>query len=629
MNKEQAKIYVFLDDRDRDLPAITKYEFNQEEFTEINKHGYGIFQSVNSFDLTKPLLPGEKTFRCESHLSKLDYVYADLDIGKRGDGQTDEQKKIKKEAKLQEVLPFKPTMVMETANGIQPYWKIADGGVTTESKLKCENIICSIIDKFNGDPGAKDLSRILRMPDFYHNKGAPFLCKIIHKEDIEYTLDGLLQLFPFTAKTNETIKNKTDFWEALKQGFPEGNRHSAFLSLCLSMLKGKYEKDFDNVWLVMESTYHQNVKDTNGFSLNDAKICFRQACKYAKDWDKGIITSEHKIISLNDILKLIPKQNPFLLQGMIVEGSVNALTSDSGKGKSLLMLKMVEAIAQGEKFLEEFETKKSKVLIVDLEMSEDDVIGRTQSIIGHEIEGIDFHHSQSFNILNDDDFKWLKNTVLANGYKLVVLDTYSMAAGSKNENDNAEANLVNKRFLELTNECGCTILFLHHHRKLQKGEVMSQSTSRGATDIIGKTASHLLIDTKDIIVMDGEDAQKGIKIVVEQMKRRRATGFDRFAVNIWYNPIKDKSYFSFAGYDEKAATAIEKVIALLMDKMEVGEEYLMSDITDMVGKTSVLYTALKQLVEVDKKIGIRLPQEGEERNGAKIRHNAKIYYKEA
>lgn len=338
---------------------------------------------------------------------------------------------------------------------------------------------------------------------------------------------------------------------------------------------------------------------------------------------------EHKIISLNEILKMKAKENPFLLKGMIVEGSVNALTSDSGKGKSLIMLKMVEAIAQGEKFLEEFETKKSKVLIVDLEMSEDDVIGRTQSIIGHEVDGIDFHHSQSFNILNDDDFKWLKNTVLANGYKLVVLDTYSMAAGSKNENDNAEANLVNKRFLELTNECGCTILFLHHHRKLQKGEVMSQSTSRGATDIIGKTASHLLIDTKDITVMNGEDAQKGIKIVIEQMKRRRATGFDRFAINVWYEQAKDKSHFSFAGYDEKAATAIEKVIALLMDKMEVGEEYLMSDINDMVGKTSALYSALKQLIEVDKKIGIRLPQDGEERNGAKIRHNAKIYYKEA
>lgn len=150
MNKEQSKIYVFLDDRDRDLQAITRYELNQEEAKEINKQGYGIFQTVNSFDLTKPLT--DKTYRCEKYLSRLDYVYADLDIAKRNDGQTDEQKKIKKEAKLQEVLPFKPTIVIETANGIQPYWAIKDGTVTTESKLQCENIICSIIDKFARRP---------------------------------------------------------------------------------------------------------------------------------------------------------------------------------------------------------------------------------------------------------------------------------------------------------------------------------------------------------------------------------------------------------------------------------------------------------------------------------------------
>jgi 5S rRNA maturation endonuclease (ribonuclease M5) len=82
------------------------------------------------------------------------------------------------------------------------------------------------------------------------------------------------------------------------------------------------------------------------------------------------------IVSSNDILKMTPKENPFIVQGMLVEGSVNALTSDSGKGKSLLMLKMVESIVSGEKFLGEFETKKCNTLIVDLEMSENDVIQR-------------------------------------------------------------------------------------------------------------------------------------------------------------------------------------------------------------------------------------------------------------
>ena len=113
-------------------------------------------------------------------------------------------------------------------------------------------------------------------------------------------------------------------------------------------------------------------------------------------------------------------------------------------------------------------------MIVDLEMSKNDIIQRTKSIIGKETEGIDFHFAQTFNIFDDNDFKWLKNTIKDNSYKLVVLDTYSMMAPSKSENDNAEANIVNKRLLELINNFGVTILFLHHHRKLQKGEIPNE-----------------------------------------------------------------------------------------------------------------------------------------------------------
>ena len=333
------------------------------------------------------------------------------------------------------------------------------------------------------------------------------------------------------------------------------------------------------------------------------------------------------IVSSNEILKMTPKDNPFIVQGMLVEGSVNALTSDSGKGKSLLMLKMVESIVSGEKFLGEFETKKCKTLIVDLEMSENDVIQRVQSIIGKEVEGLDFYHAQTFNIFDDKDFNWIKTKIKENEYKLVVLDTYSMAAQSKNENDNAEANIINRRLLELTNDYKITILFLHHHRKLQKGEVMSQSSSRGATDIIGKTASHMLIDSKDIIVSDGEEGLKGIKLVVEQMKRRQSTGFERFATNIWYNPTEKRTHFQFAGYDEKAESALEKTKNLLLDKMEIGEEYVMDDIKDMAGKSSNIYSAVKELVEKDKKVSFRMPIDGEiSSNGKKLRTNTKVYY---
>lgn len=297
MNKQFSKIYVFLDDKkdekEKPLPPQTKYEFNQEEFINLNERKYGVYCSVNSFDLTQELT--EKTYRCEKYLSNFDYAYADLDIAKHGDGQTDEQKRIKKEEKLKEILPFKPTKIIETANGYQAYWKISDGIITTESKIKYSGIISSIINKFNGDPGAKDMSRILRLPKFYHNKGEPFLCKLVHESEVVYTLNELAKIFPFTEKEAETIKSKVDFWKALEDGFPDGSRHSAFLSLCLSMLRGKPKKDWERVWILLESTYHQKAKDTKGFSIEDAKGCFDQACKYRSEWDSNLKIDEAKI----------------------------------------------------------------------------------------------------------------------------------------------------------------------------------------------------------------------------------------------------------------------------------------------------------------------------------------------
>ena len=352
--------------------------------------------------------------------------------------------------------------------------------------------------------------------------------------------------------------------------------------------------------------------------------------KIKQERNNPALKREHNIFSFNEMFEMEVTEDIFIVKGIIVEGEINAITSDSGKGKSLLMLKMIESITQGEKFLGEFETKKSKTLIIDTEMSKNLLLRRFKSVVGQPLDNLDVHCCQSFNILNEEDFSWLKDIIISNCYKLVILDTYSMSTGMKNENDNSEANLVNAKFLELTNQYGVTILFLHHHRKLQKGEVMTQSTSRGATDIIGKTASQLLLDTRNIIITDGNIGLKGIRIVGEQMKQREAEGFERFAVKIWYNPEEKKSHFEFDGYDEKADNATTKTKTLILSKMEAGEEYLMRQLKEMAGKSSNLYAAIKELTEVDKILGSRSPQDDEtDDNGRKIPKNAKFFFLQA
>ena len=54
---------------------------------------------------------------------------------------------------------------------------------------------------------------------------------------------------------------------------------------------------------------------------------------------------------------------------------------------------------------------------------------------------------------------------------------------------------------------------------------------------------------------------------------------------------------------------------------------MMKDIKEMAGTSSNVYAALKELTDIDKTVGYRSPQEGEElENGHKIPKNAKIYF---
>jgi hypothetical protein len=367
------------------------------------------------------------------------------------------------------------------------------------------------------------------------------------------------------------------------------------------------------------------VKDLNDFFLKghkqeELKTLFAGARQFP---------GARTIVSVNEFLDMEESPQPFLLDRMIVENSVNALTADSGGGKSLLALKMVESMAKGEKFLGEFETKKTKTLILDLEMNHNDLIQRTHSIIQDKMEGLDFYHCQTFNIEDHNDFRWLTSNIERSGYKLIVFDTLS-GAHERPENDNTEMNLVNKKFIELCNRYGSTVLFFHHNKKPQRGDAPNQSGSRGAGAIIDKAASHLFLDSKECIIAIGEEQKIGIpglRMIVEQKKKRQRKKCERYAVNCWYNPGTKKTTFEYAGLDEKADTAVEKSESSIINLVKKGELYTMKEIQEVIGESSNTKTAVKNLV-AKKILGERDIEEGEEiiRSGKKVNGKAKLYF---
>ena len=72
-------------------------------------------------------------------------------------------------------IPLDPSIIVETSPKKYHYYWLVDGLSFEQHKLIMEQLI----EGFGSDPNAKDISRVLRLPGFFHHKEKPFCSRII------------------------------------------------------------------------------------------------------------------------------------------------------------------------------------------------------------------------------------------------------------------------------------------------------------------------------------------------------------------------------------------------------------------------------------------------------------------
>lgn len=310
-----------------------------------------------------------------------------------------------------------------------------------------------------------------------------------------------------------------------------------------------------------------------------------------------------------ELLQKTPKAMPYIVEKMIPENAITAITADSGVGKSLFALILASHVATGEPLFGTFKVKKNKVLILDLEMDENTIISRYQSIFNKPVD-IDIVYEQSWKIDHPPHYNWLKKTILEKGYGVVIFDTL-VNIHSKNENSSDEMKLVNEELLRLMRETGVTIIFLHHHRKLQPRERYGQNSSRGSTEIINKTSSHLLLTRMKIFQEENGNFINSLKI--KQEKSRQPGYINAIGVDIKYDHT-NKTTWEYKGIIDidknKIDEAKENILEILSeeDKCTVGQ---FKEKIQSVGESNIR-KALKELENEEKIKHCR--GEGEHRN---------------
>lgn len=195
-------IYVLLDDKKRNHYTKTYYQHDKELFEKMNKDWRWVYAAVNSFAATEEEMrvSNVKTKRNIQFLKKLNYIFADLDIAKSWDNMTRELKEEKKQKLIDAVMEeLKPTKIIITSNWIQPLRKINEESITVETQNKYTEIINRIIErsKAHGWAGdkVKDVTRILRVPWYYHMKEEPYMVTVQKISDTSYCLDDFIGKF--------------------------------------------------------------------------------------------------------------------------------------------------------------------------------------------------------------------------------------------------------------------------------------------------------------------------------------------------------------------------------------------------------------------------------------------------
>jgi hypothetical protein len=154
--------------------AVSKNRLLLNEAEHMQRKGFGVFFSVNPFSKArrKEYSMGPRAF------------YLDWDAAKLRDSTAREEIERRKAEMIIQLLhpsnDFPPHIVIETQHGLHVIWMIA--GIEHMDADTYRQHMEGLIAQFNADENAKDITRVLRVPNFLQLKNPknPFQVSLLY-----------------------------------------------------------------------------------------------------------------------------------------------------------------------------------------------------------------------------------------------------------------------------------------------------------------------------------------------------------------------------------------------------------------------------------------------------------------
>lgn len=427
-----------------------------------------------------------------------------------------------------------PSYYWETSpNKFQGVW-VLDNKVTPQEQ---EEINRKMVKMYNFDPASCDVIHFYRIPGTLNFKYAtPFkvsgmkgdgtvyrkrdvvkhlkdvdISSIVSIDEGEIELDEYLDLeeiieeYQIGNEFRQVLATDRSDWawniesKMIKQSATKEEVKFILLNAPKSMQKFTYknvDQEVHRVFAKIESELENELdmviepdKPKEKVSGHDKGLASLKqvGSKGQKQVSQGVTIKQYKDIEDYD------DSNAWLVEGIWANESVGLIGAPSKSFKSTLTINLACAVASGQRF-DGREVKQGGVLILQGENNLAIEKQKIYSITGE--EDLPIYFVDSFMTM-DMVFK-LKSTIKELGIKLFIIDPMYLLFGSGDINKHQDITQRLSMLTKLRDETGCSIILVHHSRKLERGGKISTSDMYGSAFIEGWYESMILLQRNGV-----------------------------------------------------------------------------------------------------------------------------------
>jgi RecA-family ATPase len=307
-----------------------------------------------------------------------------------------------------------------------------------------------------------------------------------------------------------------------------------------------------------------------------------QRLKKFKDSEASTVTAREIIPGVLPIwaLELKKKDYPppsYLVQSLVSDCGITMLSSKPGNFKTFLSFNIAKCVALGEPLFEVFETKQTKVLVID----EESGYGRVKKRLADlQADEADIAVVSLADVKISKDYaKGIIKYCKENGIGLVIFDSLKRLHSAKESNAD-EMSEVLSNFHSIS-KAGVAVIIIHHDPKSGYVNPDSTNTLRGSGDILAICDIHIVLQ-KDKYVSN--------KITVKQLKNRDDEPIDDFEILVHNNEDKTRLWFQYSGEAPKKPSKDELVEETIFEHLKEHGRSALTDIVEAlkpIGETKV------------------------------------------